>query len=100
MPPELQGLWLMVGSQNPPAYSRLHLTADGWSFLQASGRAVVNGDEIDFFASEACEFADAVGRYRWSLKADVLHFEALDQDPCERRLLFDNVSYTLIAHPS
>lgn len=88
----------MVDSPNPPQWSKLTLTATSFTFLQATALAVVNGSEIDFFNSRNCEVADAVGRYRWTLSGGMLHFDALNDDPCERRDLFTNVTYTLVSH--
>lgn len=78
---------------------KLTLTADMFYFIQAKGSAVVNGDEIDFFKSPGCISAlgyDAVGRYRWTLVGSVLHFKALNEDPCERKEIFNDVSFKLV----
>lgn len=79
---------------------KLTLTASSWYFIQATGSAVVNGDEIDFFRSPGCmdELGyDAVGRYRWTLVVKVLKFTTLNADPCDRRQIFDGVSFSFLA---
>lgn len=96
LPPQLRGYWRNVDSANALSYSKLRLTANSYSANQAIGSAVVNGDEIDFFAAPHCDSIDAVGRYRWTLNGDLLHFTALNDDPCERKAMFDNETYKLL----
>jgi hypothetical protein len=101
VPVELRGVWSMVDGYAPG--QKLVLTADAFRFIQARGSAVVNGDEIDLFMSPGCisELGyDAVGRYMWTHVGSLLHFTALNADPCERRDIFNNVSFALISHTS
>jgi hypothetical protein len=81
---------------------KLTLTEDTFRFIQAVGSAVVNGDEIDFFKSPGCIAQlgfDTVGRYRWTRVGGMLRFTAMNADPCERREIFDGVSFRLIRGP-
>lgn len=42
---------------------------------------------------------DTVGHYRWTrVGGVVLHFKALNADPCERKDIFDDVSFKLVDH--
>jgi len=65
--------------------------------LTSTGEAVVNKTEIDFFNADVCglKLPDGVGRYGWTLAGGLLHFSALNPDPCPRGAAwFDNRSYS------
>jgi len=65
--------------------------------LTSLGEVVVNKAEIDFFNADVCglKLPDGVGRYGWTLAAGLLHFSALNSDPCPRGAAwFDNRSYS------
>ncbi len=72
--------------------------------LTSLGEVVVNKAEIDFFNADVCglkadvcglKLPEGVGRYGWTLNGGVLHFTALNPDPCPRGAAwFDNRSYS------
>ena len=65
--------------------------------LASSGEVVVKNTEIDLFNADVCglKLPDGVGRYGWTLTSGLLHFTALNPDPCPRRAAWlDNRSYT------
>ncbi|SRR5216683_6491703 len=65
--------------------------------LTSLREVVVNKAEIDFFNADVCglKFPEGVGRYGWTLNGGVLHFTALNPDPCPRGAAwFDNRSYS------
>jgi len=65
--------------------------------LTSLREVVVNKAEIDFFNADVCglKFPEGVGRYGWTLNGGVLHFTALNPDPCPPGAAwFDNRSYT------
>jgi hypothetical protein len=83
---------------------RLTLTATNYRLthdpacggLTSTGEVVVNKTEIDFFNADVCglKLPDGVGRYGWTLTSGLLHFSALNPDPCPRGAAwFDNRSY-------
>jgi hypothetical protein len=63
----------------------------------SSGEVVVNKTEIDFFNADACglKLPAGVGRYVWTRTGVLLHFAALNQDPCPRGAAWlDNRTYS------
>jgi hypothetical protein len=54
--------------------------------LASLGEVVVNKTEIDFFNADVCglKVPEGVGRYGWTLNVGLLHFSALNSDPCPR----------------
>lgn len=66
------------------APQRLVIRATSWIDGAVHGDLVVNGDEIDFYNSDYCHLRlpDGVGRYRWSITADLLTLTLLAPDPC------------------
>jgi hypothetical protein len=63
----------------------------------SSGEVVVNKTEIDFFNADACglKLPAGVGRYVWTLTGGLLHFAAMNQDPCPRGAAWlDNRTYS------
>jgi hypothetical protein len=65
--------------------------------IASSGEVVVNQTEIDFFTADVCglKLPDGVGRYEWTLTDGLLHFTALNPDPCPRGAAWlDNRSYS------
>ena len=59
---------------------------------RVGGMIAVRDDEIDFSNSNACE---ALGTYRWTLKAAALTFTVVERDPCPRRAeILDGLTYT------
>jgi hypothetical protein len=64
--------------------------------LTSTGEVVVNKTEIDLFNADVCglKLPDGVGRYGWTLIGALLHFTALNPDPCPRGAAwFDNRTY-------
>jgi hypothetical protein len=96
-PLALQGLWGTVLTDGEQVTLRLLAQtyqisrgADG-----ASGTIAVNGDQIAFSRSSACNGPDTTGTYRWSLKGDSLLFTAVDFDPCPgRSIVLAGYTYT------
>ena len=92
VPSQLQGDWFFHRGDG-----WVQLTLDGNQYkLQgyhngrfgaaANGNVIVNADEIDFFDGDQCgiPLPGGVGRYRWTLPGELLHFAALNDDPCGR----------------
>ncbi len=99
VPAELLGRWVGKSDTQPPGPEYLTLSttthrlqsADGTS----TGSVVVNSDEIDFFDASQCglRLPDGIGRYRWTLIDGVLHFAALNKDPCGRFAVLADANY-------
>src|SRR4029077_14538729 len=111
VPASLLGEWFLppaivaaVDGNSSCRMLRLTLTATTYRLthdqacgaLTSTGEVVVNRAEIDFFNADVCELKlpDGVGRYGWTLAAGLLHFSALNSDPCPRGAAWlDNRSY-------
>lgn len=82
VPPELAGTW-----RRSVAGETVDLSLQiGYSiqrgFGRGSGRVAVDGDRIEFFASDRCEGA---GDYTWTVEGDVLTLTMVGTDPCSGR---------------
>ncbi|MDQ6686368.1 MAG: hypothetical protein M3Z50_01940 [Actinomycetota bacterium] len=88
------------GSTVADAAADLTLRANSYDLSDATGVSLgdmgVNGTEIDFFNAQPCGLTlpDGVGRYQWSIQGSVLHFIALNQDPCGRTHHLAGQSFT------
>ncbi len=112
MPATLLGDWFLppaivaaVEGNSSCRVLRLTLTATTYLLthdpacggLTSLGEVVVDKAEVDFFNADVCELKlpEGVGRYGWTLNSGVLHFTALNSDPCPRGAAwFDNRSYS------
>ena len=106
-PDALQGSWKMADDPDGPS-NRLIISAHEFreSIGHWHGSLVVNGNELDVFDSAACALTDgpasvdgiphpyAVGRYTWTMTGSVVHFEPLNDDPCQRRIVFTHTTFT------
>lgn len=102
-PAALAGIWYF-----PLHSSQITLGGNDYQVVQtnppnhASGKIVVNGDEIDFFHGDACgvPLPGGVGRYRWTLRGSSLHFTRLNEDPCGRVDILAGATWTRTPVPS
>jgi hypothetical protein len=101
VPKELEGLWY-----DDPKATEVTLSGNTYTVKQpanhARGNVVVNGDEIDFFNGDGCAIPlpGGVGRYRWKLEGSSgVHYVPLNDDPCGRVELLDNISWSRTTSP-
>jgi hypothetical protein len=87
-PPELQGTWKLVS--DGPDKGLLFVISDQHYRVPtrlAHGDLAVDGDEIAFFNAAICGLTlpDGVGRYRWRVEEEKLHFQVIGKEPCGGR---------------
>lgn len=97
-PAELQGTWVLASKHNPEKGLKFVISERHYRVPTrlAHGDLVVNGNEIAFFNAQICglQLPDGVGRYRWAIRGDFLHFEVIGEDRCGGRSdILDNVTY-------
>jgi hypothetical protein len=96
-PAKLQGTWRLVSKS--PEQGLIFVITDRHYRVPtrlAHGDLVVDGDEIQFFNAAICGLTlpEGVGRYRWTVKGDRLHFEAIGKEPCGGRAdILANATY-------
>lgn len=95
-PAEMRGVWtlefpeetLQLVLQRTSYQARVQGTTE-----TGSGRISVEGDTIEFYASDRCA-EDPGGTYTWVIEDGTLTFTLVGQDPCGRKGFLDGFSYT------
>jgi hypothetical protein len=84
LPPELQGTWLLKSADPVRLYLRetSYTVSTGGSH---AGQVEAEGSVLKFTSLCGTSFVEGVGRYRWSLNGDALHFDLLGEDECTGR---------------
>lgn len=96
-PAEMRGVWTLQLSPE----ETLQLVLQRTSYQAGvqgtpetgSGRISVEGDTIEFYASDRCP-QDPGGTYTWVIEDGTLTFKLVGQDPCGRKGFLDGFSYT------
>lgn len=77
-----------LGRGRPAAYASIRATN---TYIVSRGGAAhhgtfsVDGDTIEFTSTCSDTNQEGVGRYRWTLEGDILHFELIGKDECSGR---------------
>jgi hypothetical protein len=101
-PAQLQGTWKLV-SGNALEKGLLFVISERHYRVPthlAHGDLAVNGTEIAFFNAAICGLTlpEGVGRYRWTVDGDTLHFELIGEEPCGGRAdILDGATYKRIS---
>lgn len=84
LPPELQGTWLLTSADPVRLYLRegTYSVSAGGSH---AGHVALEGNVLKFTSFCGTSFVEGVGRYRWSLDGDTLHFDLLGKEECTGR---------------
>jgi hypothetical protein len=88
-PAELQATWRLVSDEVGLPPTRLYVRTN--TYIVSRGGAAhhgtfsVDGDTIEFTSTCSDTNQEGVGRYRWTLEGDMLHFELIGKDECSGR---------------
>jgi hypothetical protein len=100
---KLQGHWLLVSKSGHMFKNRFELEIRdrqyGFPVGLVRGQVVAHGPEVDFYNEDLCDlaFPQGVGRYRWTVKGELLHLDRIEKDPCAtRRGVLDDATYRRI----
>jgi hypothetical protein len=101
-PAKLQGIWKLV-TGNALEKGLLFVMSERHYRVPthlAHGDLAVNGTEIAFFNAAICGLTlpEGVGRYRWTVEGETLHFELIGEEPCGGRAdILDGATYKRIS---
>jgi hypothetical protein len=99
-PTKLQGHWLLVSKSGHAFKNRFELEIRdrqyGFPIGLVRGQVVAHGNEVDFYNEDLCDlaFPKGVGRYRWTVKGELLYLAEIEKDRCAtRRGVLDDAAY-------
>lgn len=101
VPAKLQRHWLLISKSGHTFKNRFDFAIRdrqyGFPIGLVRGEVVAPGPfELDFYNEDLCDlpFPEGVGRYRWTVKGELLHLVAIEKDPCAtRRGVLDGATY-------
>lgn len=100
-PSKLQGHWLLISKSGHTFKNRFDFAIRdrqyGFPIGLVRGEVVAPGPfELDFYNEDLCDlpFPEGVGRYRWTVRGNLLYVDDLELDPCAtRRGVLDDATY-------
>jgi hypothetical protein len=99
-PGVLQGRWQLVSVVKKKITVDFQLIISDrkytWKGSDVNGNVVAKGNEVVFFNESLCRlaFPEGVARYKWNVKAEMLHLHLVGKEPCrDRGGVFDDAMY-------
>ena len=96
LPADLVGTWRLV-KPNPGDVVRLYLRPNAYTVSRGfahAGQAEAKADVLTLTSVCGGSTVTGVGRYRWTLSGDKLHFEPFGKDECTGRTeVFEDATY-------